>query len=124
MSDNLPPPPAHAAPYVEALGVDGAIALFVAVGGTQIYLTKKPTRRSLILNVLDVAQAERLANRVGYGYHKVPLVKKWIAGVMRVQGATNTDIARLLHSDVATVRRWLPSREDGEQMDFFRRTGS
>jgi hypothetical protein len=122
--EKLPDPPAHVLAYVETLGVGDAIALFLAIGGTQIYLTKKPTRRSIILNTLDAAKAECLANRIGYGYHKVPVPKKWIAAVMRARDASNSDIARLLHVDVATVRRWLPPNDGNEQFDFFRKTGS
>ena len=124
MRNDYPDPPAHAAPFVEVLGVDSALALFLEVGGTPVYLTKKPSRRSLILKCVSVSDAERLAKRLGYGYHKVPLVKKWIAAVLRAKGNSNSEIARILHSDVATVRRWLPPKDGGNQMDFFRKTGS
>ena len=33
--------PANVAPYVDVLGVDDTLALFLALGGSQIYLPKK-----------------------------------------------------------------------------------
>ncbi|WP_346915080.1 hypothetical protein [uncultured Roseibium sp.] len=39
-SGDMPAPPANLEPYVKALGVEGAMALFLSVGGSEIYLPK------------------------------------------------------------------------------------
>ncbi len=62
---------------------------------------------------------------MGYGYYKVPLAREWCAEVMRAKGETNAEIARTIRVDVATVRRWLPSKEiTSEQLTLFPKTGT
>ena len=48
----LPRVPAQVAPYVEVLGVDGAIEFLLAFGGSEIYLTTDPKSRSRVVEVL------------------------------------------------------------------------
>lgn len=112
------PVPAHLAPYVEVLGVAGAGALFLALGGSQIYLPRRSSKRTLAAQTIGADNVERLAAALGYGYIKVPLARQWIAGVLRAEGKSDNEIARLVRADVATVRRWLGPKSSAEQLNL------
>lgn len=108
--------PAHIAPYVDVLGVDDTVALFLAVGGSQIYISRKSGKRTVAAKTIGAAQVERLAAVLGHGYIKVPLARQWIAEVLRAQGKSDNEIARRVRADVATVRRWLGPKSAAEQL--------
>lgn len=111
--------PAHLARFVDVLGVEHAKALFLAVGGSQIYLPRASSDRTLAAEAIGADNVERLAEAFGYGYIKVPLARQWIAQVMRSAGASDNEIARTVRADVATVRRWtLPVRPTAEQLSL------
>ena len=117
---NTPKPPANLAPYVEAIGADDAARLFLALGGTIIYLPKdRATTRSRAAQVIGARKVEALAARLGVDYVKVPLAKTWIAELMFAQGESIAEIARTVRSDVSTVRRWLGPSNGERQMDLF-----
>ncbi|UES58524.1 helix-turn-helix domain containing protein [Roseibium aggregatum] len=124
MSVEFPDPPAHVAPYVEALGVEGALALFLSMGGADVYLPKHSTPRSMTARTIGADKVDRLVSVLGYGYYKVPLAKQWCAQVMRVQGHSNAEIARVVRMDVAKVRQLLPSKDSKTQLDLFSETGT
>lgn len=110
------PVPAHVAPYVEALGAPAAVALFLALGGSQIYLPRRSSTRTLAAKTIGADNVERLAAALGYGYIKVPLARQWIAQVLRADGASDNEIARQVRADVATVRRWLGPKTSADQL--------
>jgi hypothetical protein len=99
--------PAHVAPYVEAIGAELTVKLFLELGGSQIYLPRRSGKRTPAAKSIGADQVERLARALGYGYIKVPLARQWTAEQLRSQGKSDNEIARLVRSDVATVRRWL-----------------
>lgn len=114
--------PAHIAPYVEALGVDDAIRLFLEVGGSPIYLPKdRSSDTSRAATVIGALKVKALADRLGVDYVKVPLAKKWIAEVMFARGESQAEIARTIRSDVATVRRWR--LVENHQLQLFEPSG-
>ncbi|ADZ70100.1 helix-turn-helix domain-containing protein [Polymorphum gilvum] len=124
MTAKLPEPPANVAPFVEALGVDDAVALFLNLGGTEVYLPAQSSRRSMAARTIGADKVDALARVLGHGYYRVPVANTWIAQVMRARGATNAEIARTLRVDVSTVRKWLPAQDGpSRQLDFFSRTG-
>ncbi|QXN68026.1 middle operon regulator [Microcystis phage Mwe-Yong1] len=108
--------PEHLQPYVDVLGVDRALALFLALGGSQIYLPKKSGTGTLAAQVIGPDQVERLAEWFGPGYIKVPVARQWIAAVLRAQGKSDNEIARTVRADVETVRRWLGAKSAAEQL--------
>jgi hypothetical protein len=110
--------PAHLAPYVDVLGADAAIALFLALGGSQIYLPRRSGSRTVAAQTIGADNVERLAAVLGYGYIKVPLARQWIAEAMRAEGRSDNEIARLVRADVATVRRWLGPKSTAEQLNL------
>lgn len=108
-----PRPPAHAAPYVEVLGVDDAIRLFTTLGGAETYIPSRPGGGSEIVGVLGREAVERLARRIGSGNVRVPLAKAWIAAVWKSRGVPVARIARDLGVTDWTVRRMLASGKGG-----------
>lgn len=108
--------PAHLAVYVDVLGIEHAMTFFLTMGGSQIYLSKRSSDRSIAAQAIGAENVERLAAQVDYGYIKVPLARQWVAQVMRAQGKPDNEIARIVRADVATVRRWLIERPRGEQL--------
>ena len=108
--------PAYIEPYVEVLGVELALELFLVCGGSQIYLSRKSGDRTTAAQTIGASQVERLADRMGHGYIKVPLAREWIARTMRRQGKSDNEIARTVRADVASVRRWLGPKSAAIQL--------
>jgi hypothetical protein len=108
--------PAHLDPYVDVLGVDGALALFLELGGSQVYLPRRSGKRTLLAKTIGADQVERLAAVLGYGYIKVPVARQWCAEALRAQGRSDNEIARIVRADVATVRRWLSAKTPANQL--------
>ena len=103
----LPPPPAHVAPYVEALGVDGTLAFLEAFGGADLYVPATPGARSRLAEVVGAEAAQALAERADRLPRRVPLGKIWRAQVLRARGLPVAEIARKLSASDVAVRRWL-----------------
>ena len=125
---NYPVTPAHLQPYVEVLGVEGAIELFLALGGSEVYLAGiAPTGQSLIADQIGAERQMALAARIRYPKTRIPIPKQWIAQCMRATGLSTAEISRRLHTTDSTVRRWLarasagadPARLDPRQLSFF-----
>ena len=116
---NYPPTPAHLQPYVEVLGVEGAIELFLALGGSEVYLAGiAPTGESLIAERIGADRQMALAARIRYPKTRVPIPKRWIAHCMRATGLSTAEIGRRLHTTDSTIRRWLakaPASSDGRK---------
>lgn len=114
-----PEPPANIAPFVEALGAEDAVRFFLSLGGSEIYLPRRSSPRSLTARTIGPEKVDKLAARLGYGYIKVPLARQWVAAFMLAQGDSLAEIARTVRADVATVRRWLGPAPSEKQMDLF-----
>lgn len=121
---NLPRPPAHLAAYVDALGVDGAVAFFLRFGGAELYIPLKPGARSPVADLLGSDAAARLSAEVDRLPRRVPTAKPWIAQVWRTQGLPVAEIARRLHASDVSVRRWLDEAPCGSRAAFDQRQGS
>ena len=111
--------PANIAPFVEALGTEDAMRLFLSLGGSDIYLPQRSSPRSMAARTIGPAKVDQLAAVMGYGYIKVPLARQWIAAEMKSRGESLAEIARTVRADVATVRRWLGPSNGAHQMDLF-----
>jgi hypothetical protein len=120
-----PPPPAHLEPYVTALGVDAAIELFLAFGGTFLYIPRDPKGRSELVRVLGIEKAQALADLAQRTHlpRRLPIGKKWIAQVLKSQGLPEAKIATRLHVSNVTVTSYLrgdqPRVFDPRQPDLF-----
>ncbi len=104
-----PRPPAHLAPYVDAIGVDAAMVLFLEFGGTELYLARDPRADSELVRVLgiDVARALGELAQSTILQPRMPLGKAWVAQVLAGRGLSNAEIARRLHTTDVTVRKYL-----------------
>lgn len=102
-----PKVPANIAPYVDVLGVDGAVEFLLTFGGAQLYLSQNPQGRSRLEALVGADKARRLA-LVSEGLpRRIPTAKPWIAAVLRAKGLPVSEIARRLHASDVSVRAWL-----------------
>lgn len=102
-----PVPPAHIRPYVDVLGVEGAVAFFLEFGGAELYLTPTPKGRGRLAEFVGLEKAAKLAVASNRMPRRVPTSKPWIAAVMKSKGLSVAEIARKLHSSDVAVRGWL-----------------
>jgi hypothetical protein len=114
-------PPAHVAPFVEALGEEGAVRLILELGGAYQHWAAAPREDSPVVRLVGMAAARRLAELDLP--RKVPTARPWIAQVLRTRGLTANEIARQLHASYSSVQRWLsvapePGGDD-RQGDLF-----
>lgn len=105
---NGPRPPAHVAPYVDALGADIAVRFFLHFGGADLYIARHPKAGSDLVQVVGLEGARALAAIRDQLQYRVPTAKPWIARHLALtEGLNKTAIARKLHASVPTVTRWL-----------------
>lgn len=124
MNTTSTPTPDYLIPYAEELGEELACNLFLEFGGSTVYLGEKSRKGSKIRTVLDENKCAALAKRMGSGLLKIPLARHWTATVLKNQGNSTGEIARLVRADEETVRRWLKleNRKDGiggKQLNFL-----
>lgn len=110
--------PAHIEAYVEVLGPDLAMEFFLRFGGTELYFGPSP-KRSMILDLTGPEKLAMLSERLGGGYINLPIPKRWIAQQLDLRGVSRAEIARKLHVDQSTVRRWFSKPSNLDQPDFF-----
>lgn len=107
---NAPRPPAHIAPYVEALGVDTAVKFLLHFGGAELYIPRDPKGGSEVAQVLGLDAARALAALADRAHlpRRVPTAKPWLACTLKVtEGLSHAKIARRLHASDVAVRRWI-----------------
>lgn len=106
MTAPLPQTPAHVEPFVQVLGVEGAIGFLLMFGGAELHLTTSPKGRSRLEAEYGPEVAVRIAEAAGHLPRRMPLAKEWIAAVWSSQGLSDAEIARRLHVTDVTVRAW------------------
>ncbi len=105
--------PAHIDIYVRALGREQALAFILKFGGTLLYLSDSPGKASSAAQMVGAAGVRaikdelRRRNFVNDQRVKVPVANKWAAGELARNGLNKSEIARMLRTDIATVRRWI-----------------
>ncbi|MGZ9811264.1 helix-turn-helix domain-containing protein [Pseudoroseicyclus sp. H15] len=123
MTEELPRPPAHIERYVELLGVDEAIRFFLTFGGAELYIARKPTKRSKLVREMGEETARSIAANADYFPRRVPIPKPWIAGVWRARDLTISEIATRLHVSDKTVYEMLKRPFEGGGLDEDERQG-
>lgn len=106
----MPAPPAHVAEYVDVLGVDLAVELFLTLGGSEVYFPAAPQGRGKLEAVVGAELAATLADLSPSLTRRIPIPKQWIAQVLSGKGLPVAEIARRLHVSDVTVRRHLTDR--------------
>ncbi|WP_205666074.1 hypothetical protein [Aquabacter cavernae] len=111
--------PAQVAPYVRALGVDGAVRFLLAFGGAAAYVAGNPERVSTMRDVIGEDGIRALSQEIQGRIARVPTAKPWIAKVRFAQRRTIQEIARELHVADVSVRDWLAQeRADRAQLQL------
>lgn len=113
MSDKrpLPPPPAHVAPFVEAVGAEATVKLLLLLGGAEVHVAARPGPRSRLVEAVGAEAAARLAAVAHQLPRRWPLAKPWLACCLHARGLPVAEIARTLHASDVAVRGYL--RRDG-----------
>ena len=116
----IPRPPAHVAPFVEALGAELAVRFFLHFGGTEIYIARDPKGASEVAEVLGMPAARALsalAERTVLP-KRIPIPKPWMARYLKATaGLSTSKIARMLHASDVSVRRWIAGLQDHNAPD-------
>lgn len=112
-----PRPPAQVQPYVEVLGVDGAVEFLLTFGGAELYVAANPKGRGKVERIFGMDKAAALAAMVERLPRRVPTAKPWIAQVLRTRGLPVAEIARRLHATDVSVRAWLRKADLGDAPD-------
>ena len=112
-----PRPPAQVQPYVDVLGVDGAVEFLLTFGGAELYIAANPKGRGKVERQFGADKATALAALSDRLPRRVPTAKPWLAQVLRTQGLPVAEIARRLHATDVSVRAWLRKAELGEAPD-------
>lgn len=108
IEQSYPTPPAHVAPYVEALGFELAIEFLIRFGGSKVYYAKNP-RNSAVVELVGVDRAKMLYEKF-YGLDgKVPLANHWLAECLAFEGYSKTATARRLRVTHSALNNWLNS---------------
>ena len=124
---NYPRPPAHVAPYVDALGVEDAVCFLLHFGGAELFIPRHPKGNSELFRVMGLNAALILAdlNERTILPRRVPIPKPWLARYLKVTtGLSHAAIARKLHASDVSVRRWIAGMDDRsqpatDQLDLF-----
>lgn len=112
-----PTPPAHVYPYVEVLGIDGAIEFLMTFGGAELYMAAAPKGRSRLAKLVGIEKARELAAAADHLPRRVPTAKPWIAADLKWQGLSVAEIARRLHTSDVTVRSYLKKQDASPRCD-------
>ncbi|PCH70274.1 MAG: hypothetical protein COC12_08455 [Rhodobacteraceae bacterium] len=102
-----PKPTAQVEPYVEVLGVDGAIEFLLTFGGAEISFSTAPTAQSRVARLVGRKKAIALARISGRLPRRVPTARKWLVAALHFKGLPKAEIARKLHVTDVAVRKWL-----------------
>ncbi len=112
-------PPAHVAPYVEALGETKAVEFLMEFGGGVAYLSGNPQPGSDLCNLIGRDGVVALASQIGDGPLRIPTAKPYLAAVFEARGKNRQQIARTLHVTDVTVRSWLNGKTDPRQQQLI-----
>jgi hypothetical protein len=99
---------AHLLPYIEAIGLDNAAALFFAMGGAPAYLPATPRDDSEIVRAIGSDNVIKLSKHLGAGHiARVPNDATFLTRYLASQGMSVLAIARKMHCTDVTVRKRL-----------------
>lgn len=114
MTDALRPP-AHIAMIVDALGQERAILFLLEFGGGQLTVSRRPTGRSRVADVIGIDGAASIAEIADTLPRRIPTAKPWIARVWAAGGMPVDEISRRLHVANVAVNKWLKDPRTGER---------
>jgi hypothetical protein len=99
--------PVQIAPFVEVLGIDGAVAFLLEFGGAELTFSRNPRETSQLCQLVGLDSARALGVAAACLPTRIPLEKRWLAAVLKSKGLSNAAIARKLRVQDKTVRNYL-----------------
>ena len=117
----MPKVPANLEPYINVLGVDGAVEFFLTFGGAELYIPADPKGASEVVEAIGIEKARALAAQATAMKARVPTAKRWIAQVLYAKDLPVSKIARRLHVTDVTVRKYVRGEysQNSQQLDLF-----
>ncbi|HEY5209617.1 MAG TPA: helix-turn-helix domain-containing protein [Stellaceae bacterium] len=111
--------PREVKPYIDAIGADATLRVLLHLGGAPLYFSDTPTERSRLVRVIGIDKAKALGKALGRGHQRVPSARRWIAIQLHDRGEPVLEIARRLHCNDTTVRRYVSRERHHRQPDLF-----
>lgn len=98
--------PANVQLFVDIIGLNDAVKLLLACGGSTIYFGRRPNG-GLVEQAIGEAAARQIGRELGGMQYKVPLSPRFLARFLRSQGDSTAKIARTLRMSEGTARQHL-----------------
>lgn len=112
MKPFYPLSPKQAQRYVDAIGIEAAIDLFLNLGGSEVFLSIDPKGRGIVERLVGYHHAKTLAAASDDLKIRVPLANAWLARCLYAQGLSVAVISRRLRCADSTVHRYLAGQND------------
>lgn len=109
-----PPPPAQVAPFIQVLGIDGAIRFILAYGGAELVISANPRDANNLVEMLGKDAVQALAALTGMP-RRIPLVKPWLAAHFHAEGLSIAQIARKLRVSDVSVRNYFRKHAENRE---------
>ena len=107
MSDR-PSPPAEIRWLVQLVGEAATVQIIAAYGGTRLPLLKAIDAGSKLAQEIGLEPARRLVDHLGGTRNwKPPACKRWRVQLLRAEGKSYAEIARVLGLNESTVARYI-----------------
>lgn len=110
----------------DVIGVDGALQLCHAFGGTEIYLPQTPKPNNRVVRELGPSETMKLIQAFGSGHLTVPMGpntdaqrKRQLIVEMLGAGTSHTEVAQRVNCHVRTVGRIAGEMRQHNQGDLF-----
>ncbi len=98
-------------PFVETLGCEKAAAMFLAFGGSEVYIGDNPTRmRGKLADFIGAESVASLAEWFGHGNLNLPLAREFLIRYLASTGVSRMEIARRVRVAQSKVRSTLAEK--------------
>lgn len=113
---DTPKIPANLIQFVDVLGPELTVKFLLGFGGASLYLPNEyPRAGSMLFELVGREKAIELGQKIGSGYIKVPVAKRFIAQYYFAQGDSLSAICRKLHLTEPTIRGYISANDREER---------
>ena len=102
-----PNPPAEISDLYAVLGRADTVRFLLTFGGARLYIAEPPRVSRRVADLVGRDRALALGKVRDRLQLRVPLAKRWLAGVFHAEGASIDTIARTLRTTDVTVQKYL-----------------
>jgi hypothetical protein len=109
--------PVQIAPFVDVLGIDGAIEFLLEFGGAELKFARNPRETSQLSQLVGIDNARALGVAAARLPRRIPLAKRWLAMQLKSQGLSIAEIARKLRVQDKTASAFLKGKGYGPTVE-------